>query len=138
MYLYTYIHIMFFLTIYGLGAPSSFSGHSKYDHSNRSEILHRSIKKNHQKKLKIKKVRDTFRKISKFFEIFDFLKIFEKFKIFRKLDFSIFKGISKKIKGFSKEFQRKISKKFKKSKISKIFEIFRKVSLTFLIFKNFR
>ena len=75
------------VSLWPLALSSSLFGRFYFMHSLRSKILHRSIKKNERKKLKMKKVRDTFRIFFNFFEIFDFLKIFEIFSknvIFRK------------------------------------------------------
>ena len=64
---------------------SSFFRRSKYAQSLRSKILHLSIKKNHQKILKMKKVRATLRKKTK--KIPEIFGIFEIFRFFH--DFTV-------------------------------------------------
>ena len=129
-----------------LSCSSSLFGRFYFMHSLRSKILHRSIKKNERKILKMKKVRATFRKILRFFEIkkienfdlenFHFHTIFNekfwdfwdrKFSIFLISKFFVFIQISMEIFG-----------KIEKFSISKNLKIFRKVALTFFVFKNFR
>ena len=122
---------------------SSFSGRFYFMHSLRSKFLHRSIKKNERKILKMKKVRATFRKILRFFEI-------EKFSIFPKIFIEICMKTKnfeiKKIENFrskkSQNFSLKIVWKWKFSRskffdLKKVQKIFRKVSLTFFVFNIF-
>ena len=114
-------------------------------HRLRSRILHRSIKKNHQLFLKTTKVRarKNFGRIffwdRKNFNIFQksSSKIGWKWKILRSKIFEIF--WDRKIFNwiFNENFRKK-SQKIKKSQISKNLKNFRKVSLTFFVFKKNR
>ena len=125
--------ILGFFRICWPARSSSLFGRFYFMHSLRSKFLYLSIKKNHKCILKTKKVRATFWKKIEKNEIFDFSKIF---MIFENFDF--FENVHwKPQRKFS------ISKIFGKiMKIFKIFKnlifskIFRKVSLTFFVFKK--
>ena len=82
-----------------------------YAQSLRSKILPRSINKNHQNNLKMKKVRASFRKFLKIFEIFEIFENFRKFskswffdfqRIFTIFEKSWFREFSKNLNFFEK------------------------------------
>ena len=129
-----------------LTTPGCYKKPSKWGHSNRMEKLHRSIKKNHQKILKMKKVRATFWKFLKIFEIENFRKFSLKFvwkwkflrsKIFENFRSQKFRKFSLKIVWKWKFSRSKIFEIFRSQKFSKIFETFSETCSNFFRFQNF-
>ena len=122
--------------------PSPLFGRFYFMHSLRSKFLPNLKKKSRRFFLKIKKVRDSFRKIFEKFSDFRFFEKFRKFWKFRKISKTWFfenywnSFENRKIE-FSKIFDFfKKSWKFSKKSIFPMF--FPKVALTFFIFNFFR